>query len=281
MPSNALPGDLAAFAARLRIAPGSPVNLAEIDPDETPGFTGDRDSATAELEALRGELEEFQERLFAEKRQALLIVLQAVDAGGKDGVIRNVFTAFNPQGTRVTSFGAPTEEELAHDFLWRVHAEVPGRGRVGIFNRSHYEDVLVVRVEQLVPAETWRARYEHINDFEALLEASGTTILKFLLHVSRAEQRERLQERLDDPRKRWKFRRGDLEARAKWDDYQAAYADALERCSTAEAPWYVIPANRNWYRNLAVARIVVDAARRMNPQFPEPDEDLSGIMVPD
>jgi PPK2 family polyphosphate:nucleotide phosphotransferase len=281
MPSNALPGDLAAFAARLRIAPGSPVNLAEIDPDETPGFTGDRDSATAELEALRGELEEFQERLFAEKRQALLIVLQAVDAGGKDGVIRNVFTAFNPQGTRVTSFGAPTEEELAHDFLWRVHAEVPGRGRVGIFNRSHYEDVLVVRVEQLVPAETWRARYEHINDFEALLEASGTTILKFLLHVSRTEQRERLQERLDDPRKRWKFRRGDLEARAKWDDYQAAYADALERCSTAEAPWYVIPANRNWYRNLAVARIVVDAARRMNPQFPEPDEDLSGIMVPD
>jgi PPK2 family polyphosphate:nucleotide phosphotransferase len=192
-----------------------------------------------------------------------------------------VFTAFNPQGTRVTSFGAPTEEELAHDFLWRVHAEVPGRGRVGIFNRSHYEDVLVVRVEQLVPAETWRARYEHINDFEALLEASGTTILKFLLHVSRAEQRERLQERLDDPRKRWKFRRGDLEARAKWDDYQAAYADALERCSTAEAPWYVIPANRNWYRNLAVARIVVDAARRMNPQFPEPDEDLSGIVVPD
>jgi PPK2 family polyphosphate:nucleotide phosphotransferase len=281
MPSNARPGDLAAFAARLRVAPVGPVNLAEIDPDGTPGFTGDRDAATAELEALRGELEEFQERLFAEKRQALLIVLQAVDAGGKDGVIRNVFTAFNPQGARVTSFGVPTEEELAHDFLWRVHAQVPGRGRVGIFNRSHYEDVLVVRVEELVPAEEWQARYEQINHFEALVVASGTTVLKFMLHISRSEQRERLQERLDDPRKRWKFRHGDLEARARWDDYQSAYADALARCSTADAPWYVIPANRNWYRNLAVARIVVEAARRMDPHVPEPEEDLSGIVVPD
>jgi PPK2 family polyphosphate:nucleotide phosphotransferase len=274
-------GDLAAFAASLRVTPGGPVHLADIDPRGTPGFDGDKDQAEAELARLCEELADFQERLFAEKRQALLIVLQALDAGGKDGVIRRVFTAFNPQGTRVTGFGVPTEEELAHDFLWRVHAQVPGRGRVGIFNRSHYEDVLVVRVEELVPRATWAARYELINDFEALLAANGTTILKFMLHISRDEQRVRFQERLDDPAKRWKFRLGDLEARAKWDAYQAAYGDALARCSTTQAPWFVIPADRNWYRNLAVARIVADAARRMDPRYPEPAEDLTGVVIPD
>lgn len=272
--------DLGAFAAGLRVS-GDALDLATIDPDGTPGFAGDRDAADEELEDLGGELADFQERLWAERRQSLLIVLQAMDGGGKDGVIRNVFTAFNPQGTRVTGFGVPTDEELRHDFLWRIHTNTPGAGRIGVFNRSHYEDVLVVRVAKLVPEKVWRRRYAAINDFEALLAQSDTTILKFMLHISRDEQRQRFQERLDNPDKRWKFRLGDLDARASWDGYMAAYTEALSRCSPAHAPWFVIPANHKWYRDLAVARIVTDAARRMNPAYPAPEEDLSGVVVPD
>jgi PPK2 family polyphosphate:nucleotide phosphotransferase len=273
--------DLGAFAKRLRVPPGGPVDLARIEADATPGFAGDEQAADAELARLHEELFEFQERLWAERRRSMLIVLQALDGGGKDGVIGNVFTAFNPQGVRVTGFGVPTEEELAHDFLWRVHPHAPGRGRIAIFNRSHYEDVLVVRVAGLAPARVWRKRFAQINDFEQVLTASGTTILKFMLHISRDEQRERFQKRLDNPDKRWKFRLGDLEARAHWDDYVAAYNDALARCSPASAPWFVIPANHKWYRDLAVARIVADAARRMAPSFPEPEEDLSGVVIPE
>jgi PPK2 family polyphosphate:nucleotide phosphotransferase len=273
--------DLQAFADMLQVPVGGPVDLGAIDPGGTPGFDGSREAADAELLTLHQALFAFQERLWAERRQSLLVVLQALDAGGKDGVIRNVFTAFNPQGTRVTSFGVPTEEELAHDFLWRVHPHTPGAGRVAIFNRSHYEDVLVVRVEGLVPEATWRARYAHINAFEALLAARSTTIIKVMLHISRDEQRERFQNRLDNPEKRWKFRLGDLDARAKWGEYIAAYAEALATCSTAVAPWHVVPADQKWYRDLAVARIVAAAARRMNPSFPEPEENLSGVVIPD
>lgn len=271
--------DLGDFAERLRVPPGGPVDLASVDPDATPGFDGDEEDADAGLAVLHEELFDFQERLWAEQRQSMLIVLQALDGGGKDGVIGNVFTAFNPQGVRVTGFGVPTKEELAHDFLWRVHPHAPGRGRIAIFNRSHYEDVLVVRVARLAPASVWRRRYAQINDFERLLAGSGTTILKFLLHISRDEQRERFQKRLDNPAKRWKFRLGDLEARAQWDAYQSAYNEALARCSPETAPWFIIPANRKWYRDLAVARVVADAARRMAPQFPKPEEDLSGVVI--
>lgn len=257
------------------------MDLAAIDPGATPDFDGDKAAAEVELDALRDELTDFQERLWAEKKQSLLIVLQAMDGGGKDGTVRKVFTAFNPQGTRVTGFSVPTEEELAHDFLWRIHPHAPGKGRIGIFNRSHYEDVLVVRVNELAPKSVWSGRYELINGFEQSLAAAGTTILKFMLHVSRDEQRERFEKRLEDPAKRWKFRLADLDARAKWGDYMAAYADALSRCSTPHAPWFVIPADRKWYRDLAVARIVTDATRRMNPQFPEPEENLDGVVVAD
>jgi len=271
---------VSAFADLLRVGPDSKVDLRSIDPDGTPGFDGDRDAARADLEGLHEELFDFQERLWAERKRALLIVLQSLDGGGKDGVIRNVFTAFNPQGTRVTGFGVPTEEELAHDFLWRIHPNAPGKGRIGIFNRSHYEDVLVVRVAGLAPESVWSGRYELINDFERNLATAGTTILKFMLHISRDEQRQRFQKRLDNPDKRWKFRLADLQARAHWNDYMEAYRDALTRCSTEHAPWFVIPADHKWYRDLAVARIVAEAARRMDPQYPEPEEDLSGVVIP-
>ena len=267
--------------SELRVAPGTTPDLAGIDPRGTPGFDGDKESADARLKELRAELSAFQERLWAEGAQSLLIVLQALDAGGKDGLIRNVITAFNPQGTRVTGFGVPTEDELRHDFLWRVHAATPGNGRIGVFNRSHYEDVLVVRVKQLVADDVWQDRYERINAFEALLAANRTRIVKLFLHISREEQRERFQKRLDNPEKQWKWSSGDLETRTKWADYQAAYTDALARCSTDVAPWFVIPADRKWYRDLAAAEILVEAARAMDPQWPAPEEDVSGIEIPD
>ena len=189
--------------------------------------------------------------------------------------------AFDPQGVRVTSFGVPTEVELRHDYLWRVHAATPGKGHIGIFNRSHYEDVLVVRVDELVPETVWRERYDQINAFEDVLAANGTRIVKLYLHISRDEQKRRFEKRLEKPEKHWKWSSGDLDARAKWDDFQAAYTDALARCSTDVAPWFVIPADHKWYRDLAAAEILVETARQMNPQWPRPDEDLSSIVVPD
>lgn len=268
-----------AIPGLLRVAPGSDVDLAEIDPGGTPGFDGDKSAGRARLKELRRELRDFQRRFWAEKERSLLIVLQALDAGGKDGAIRKVFTAFNPQGTLVSGFGVPTDVELAHDFLWRIHARTPAKGQIGVFNRSHYEDVLVVRVRGLVPEPVWQARYDQINDFEARLTASGTVILKFFLHISRDEQRERFEKRLDNPDKRWKFRTGDLEVRRRWDAYRAAYEDVLARCSTQEAPWFVVPADHKWYRDLALAEIVADTGRQLDPQYPPPEEDLSGVTI--
>ena len=268
-------------ADELRVAPGSVPEPAAIDPGSTPGWSGDKVEAAARVRELKNELSDFQQRLWAERRQSLLIVLQALDAGGKDGLIRKVFTAFNPQGAQVTGFGVPSDEELEHDYLWRVHAHTPGRGRIGVFNRSHYEDVLVVRVNELVPKNVWERRYDQINAFERHLAENDTRILKFFLLISRDEQRRRFQKRLDDPAKNWKWSSADLDARAKWEDYLAAYTDALARCSTDAAPWFIVPADRKWYRNLAVAEILADTAAEMNPSWPPPAGDLSTVVIPE
>jgi PPK2 family polyphosphate:nucleotide phosphotransferase len=261
------------------VSPGTPVNLAEHDPDYT-GEYKSKKQAAKDLDDYRDRLRELQEVLWAEDRHALLIVLQAMDAGGKDGAIEHVFHGVNPQGCHVTSFKVPTSEELAHDFLWRVHRAVPGRGEIGIFNRSHYEDVLVVRVDNLAPEAVWRQRYDQINHFEKLLADTGTTILKFYLHISKEEQKERFQARLDDPRKNWKFSMGDVEKRAQWDDYMAAFEEALSRCSTPWAPWYVIPANHKWYRNLALSRIIVETLAALDMHYPPPLADAGSIVIP-
>jgi PPK2 family polyphosphate:nucleotide phosphotransferase len=219
-------------------------------------------------------IDELQQALYAEAKRALLVVFQARDAGGKDGVIRKVFGPVNPQGCVVTSFKAPTDTEMSHDYLWRVHAAAPPKGTIGVFNRSHYEDVLVVRVDGLVPPKTWKRRYGQINEFERMLAESGTTVVKFFLHVSRDEQKKRLLARLDDPTKNWKFNPGDLDARAKWDDYTEAYREALARCSTPWAPWYVVPADNKEVRDYLVARAVLDTLRRMKPQYPAADPEV-------
>jgi len=261
---------------RLRVGAGTEFELASVDPDYTFGF----DKVTAK-EARKPELDrlsDLQDRLWAQDKQAVLVVLQGIDTSGKDGTIRKVAGAFNPQGCAVSSFKVPTPEELSHDFLWRVHRRVPGKGLVGIFNRSHYEDVLVVRVHSLVPEDVWRARYEQIRNFERLLHGTGTRIVKFMLHISRDEQRERLQARYDDPAKHWKFSLGDLDERKRWDDYIAAYQDALVETSTEDAPWYVIPANRKWFRNLAVARILAETLTEMAPDYP-PAPDLPANLL--
>jgi PPK2 family polyphosphate:nucleotide phosphotransferase len=241
----------------------------------------DRPAAEAEFRALRKELREWQRKFYAEGKRKLLIVFQALDAGGKDSTIRKVFQGVNPQGVRVSSFKVPTEEELAHDFLWRIHKEVPENGMIRVFNRSHYEDVLVVRVHDIVPESVWRPRFEKINQFEKLLADSGTVILKFILHISKEEQRERFQDRVDRPEKHWKFSFDDLEKRKLWDQYLAAFEETLQQCSTDYAPWYVIPADQKWYRNLAITRILIETFEEMNPQYPQSEMDLSGVIVPE
>jgi PPK2 family polyphosphate:nucleotide phosphotransferase len=255
------------LAEKLRVDPGAHVDLARIDPGATHGRDKDAaaDATAADLERLTS----LQERIYAEKKAAILIVLQGIDTSGKDGTIGHVMSAFNPQGCRVTGFGVPNAVEAAHDHLWRIHAATPGIGEVGIFNRSHYESVLVVRVHELVPKERWEGRYDEINNFEALLAHEGTTILKFFLHIDRDEQRQRLLARYQDPTKQWKFQAGDLEERKRWDDYMAAYEDALRRCSTDLAPWYVIPSNRKWFRNLAIGEILADRLEALHPQYPK------------
>jgi PPK2 family polyphosphate:nucleotide phosphotransferase len=261
----------------LRVPAGGRIDLAKVDPSDTHGHT--KEAADEELEAGLERLTDLQDRLWAEGKHRVLVVLQGIDAAGKDGTIRHVMGAFNPQGCVVTSFKVPSAAELAHDYLWRVHRAVPGSGEIAIYNRSHYEDVLVVRVHDLVPRERWQRRYDQINAFEQLLAEEGTTILKFFLYIDRDEQRERFQARLDDPTKNWKFRLGDLEERKRWDDYIAAYQDALSRCSTDAAPWYVIPSNRKWFRNLAVADILGDTLDDLKPRYPMPEEDLAGVVV--
>lgn len=260
------------------LRPGKPARLDAMT-TKAKSYHDDRDSAEREFEELRDELAELQRRVYAEGKHKLLIVLQAMDAGGKDGTIRHVFRGVNPQGVRVNSYKSPSERELAHDFLWRIHQAVPAVGMIGIFNRSHYEDVLVVRVEDLVPKKVWEARFEQINQFERMLTETGTTILKFYLHISKAEQAERFQARLDDPKKNWKFSLADLEKRKKWDDYIAVYEDALNRCTTDWAPWHVIPADQKWYRNLAIARVIVHTIRRLKPKFPKTSINLAGLRV--
>ena len=262
---------------RLRVAPGSRVNLARLDPSATFGRT--KVHADKDLAAGLERLSALQDRLWAQAQHGVLIVLQGMDASGKDGTIRHVVSAFNPQGCTVAAFKVPTPVELAHDFLWRVHPYAPARGEIAVFNRSHYEDVLVVRVHDLVSKAVWQRRYDEINAFEETVASAGTTIVKFFLHIDRDEQRKRLQSRLDDPTKRWKFRAGDLVERKLWNAYADAYADALSRCSTERAPWYVVPANNKWFRNLAVAEIVADVIEDLDPQYPEPAEDLSKIRI--
>lgn len=264
---------------RYRVEPGKRIDLGTIDPDDTGGYT-DKDEAESAMTALHQRIETLQARLYAENKQSLLIVLQALDAGGKDGTIRNVFRGVNPQGCRVWSFKQPSSEELAHDFLWRYHRKTPPRGMITIFNRSQYEDVLVVRVMKLVPEGVWGQRYQMINEFEHMLTRNGTTILKFYLNISKEEQKKRLESRLERPDKRWKFSRDDLQTRLLWDEYVAAFQDVINNCSTTYAPWYVVPANHKWYRNLVVARAIADTLEAMNPQFPEAEPGLASIISP-
>lgn len=258
------------------VKPGARVKLAEIDP-AFKGHHEDHESAAAETEHYAQRLLALQELLYAEGRRSLLICLQAMDTGGKDGVINHVLGAMNPQGCRVAHFRRPSAEEAAHDFLWRAHRAAPARGEVVIFNRSHYEDVLIVRVHELVAKSVWSGRYEQINEFERMLAEDGTVILKFYLHISIGEQLARFKERLDDPTKHWKISEADYAERKFWPEYLHAYEEALSRCSTEQAPWYVIPANHKWFRNLAVARIVVERLEAMGLAYPKPDVDLARI----
>jgi PPK2 family polyphosphate:nucleotide phosphotransferase len=266
-------------AERFRVRPGERLRIADIDPDDGKRYSDSR----SEIEATQGaeelELRELQVRLFAEKQQALLIVLLATDTGGKDSTISRIFSGINPQGCYVTGFGVPSDEERAHDFLWRVHQRVPRRGMIGIFNRSHYEDVTVVRVHGLIDRPEWEARFEHIRAFERLLHDSGTSIVKFHLTISKDEQASRLRDRLVEPEKHWKFNPNDLREREHWDDYQQAFDDAINATSTDEAPWFVVPANRKWYRDAIVTRVIVDRLRAMDPRFPPPIENIEDYTV--
>lgn len=262
-----------------RVRPGAALDLGAIDPREPVGAPGPKEATAEATAALTVRLAELQERLWAEGRRSLLVVLQALDAGGKDGTVKHVFKGVNPAGVRVVSFKAPSEVELAHDFLWRVHREVPARGEIGVFNRSHYEDVLVARVDKLVPEDVWRPRYDAIWAWEQHLAAEGTTVVKIHLHISREEQAERLQARVDDPTKHWKMRLADLDVRHRWDDYRDAYTEAVERTTTDAAPWFVVPADRKWYRNWAVSTILVDTLERLDPQYPASPDDLTGVRI--
>ncbi len=264
---------------RYRPAAGTKINLANWDPNETSAFDGDKDAAKDRLDELNEELEALQELLYAEHKHKVLVVLQGMDTSGKDGTIRHVFEGVNPQGVKVASFKVPTSIELDHDYLWRVHRQTPGRGQIVIFNRSHYEDVLVVRVHNLVPETVWSRRFEQINNFERLLAEEGTTILKFFLQIDLDEQKERLQARLDTPHKQWKFSKGDLKERKLWPDYIRAYEAVLEKTSTPWAPWYIVPANRKWYRNLVVASVMVETLKGLKMAYPDPEEGLDQVVV--
>ena len=264
---------------RYTVDPGEQVRLDKLDPGDTIGFTGKSEAEQLESKKLNEKLREFQEKLYAQHQQKVLVILQAMDTGGKDGVIHRVFEGVNPQGVRVAHFAEPTSDEAAHDFLWRVHKQVPGKGEMVIFNRSHYEGVLVERVHKIVPVDVWQRRYGQINDFERLLSEEGTRILKFYLHISKDEQKKRLQDRLDDHTKEWKFSINDLPERKLWDEYMEAYEDALSKTSTKWAPWYVIPANHKWYRDLVVSQILVKTLDKMDLHYPKADEKASHITI--
>ena len=256
-----------AFAERYIVKPGKAFSLSGADPGDKTGLPA-KEGAAAEIAEHAKAIDALQDRLYAEGKRALLVVLQGTDTSGKDGTIRGVFNSCGPLGVQVTSFKVPSEEERSHDYLWRVHKACPPKGIIGIFNRSHYEDVLVVKVRKFAPAEAIERRYEEINAFEKTLADNGTRILKFMLDISKEEQGERLQDRLDDPAKVWKFKPGDLEDRKLWDDYREAYEIALNRCSTAHAPWHVVPSDRKWARNAVISRIARETLEEMNPQYP-------------
>ena len=264
------------FSKELMVRPGSKVRMEDFDPDETFGHK-EGAKTQAKLAKHLTRLDELQYLFYAVKERAMLIVLQGIDTGGKDGTIRHVMSGMSPQGCDVTSFKEPTPEELAHDFLWRVHKAVPAHGMFGIFNRSHYEDVLVVRVHKLVPKKVWKRRYDEINRFEKLLTENKVRIVKFFLHISKDEQKKRLQERLTDPHKAWKVSEADFAERKYWNDYTAAYEDMLFHCSTEYAPWYVIPANHKWFRNFAVSKILVEVLEGLDMQLPQPSVDLAKL----
>ena len=264
------------YIKRFRVEPGSKVDLAKVDA----GFKDKHESheqALPEIEAYNQKLHDLQYLMYAEGKRSLLICLQGRDAAGKDGTINHVLGAMNPQGCPVTGFKVPSKEEAAHDFLWRYHKATPAKGQVAIFNRSHYEDVLVVRVHNLVPRQVWSKRYEHINNFEKLLYDNGTHILKFYLHIDAEEELERFKTRIDDPARHWKISDGDYAERPFWDAYTAAFEDALSKCSTKHAPWFIIPSNHKWFRNLAISRIVSEALESLNMKFPEPTVDINEI----
>lgn len=267
------------FTDKFRVKPGTAAGLDRRDPASAAGFS--KDGAAEPLARDIARIDELQYLLYAEHRRALLVVLQGMDTSGKDGLIRHVMPGLDPSGCRVTSFKTPSSEELNHDFLWRIHRAVPGKGEVGVFNRSHYEDVLIVRVHDLAAKEVWKARYEQINMFERHLSENGVHIVKFFLHISRREQKERLLKRLADPTKNWKFSLQDVEERTHWDDYMAAYEDAIRECSTKDAPWYVIPADKKWFRNLAVARVIVETLERLDMKLPAPTVDPESVRIPD
>ena len=264
---------------RFRVKPGKKVALNEWDPAETMGYDGGKIDGKLELGKLTPELETLQELLFAEGKHKLLIILQGMDTSGKDGVVRHVFEGVNPQGVHVATFKVPTPLELDHDYLWRVHSQTPGKGEIVIFNRSHYEDVLIVRVHELVPKKVWEKRYRQMNEFERTLAQEGTTILKFFLHISLDEQKARLQSRLDDPKKHWKFNVGDLKERKLWANYLQAYEDVLNKTSTSWAPWYIVPADRKWFRNLVIGSVLVKTLKSLDMKYPKLEVDPATVVI--
>jgi PPK2 family polyphosphate:nucleotide phosphotransferase len=263
------------------VKPGANLDLSAINTNEKTLYLGQKEEIDTRFLQLQQELQELQKRLYAENKHRILVVIQAMDTGGKDGCIKNVFSHIDPQGVHVASFKKPTVAELSHDFLWRVHAQVPSNGEIVIFNRSHYEDIIAVRVKKLYPDEVWQRRQQHVIDFERMLAEEGTTIIKFFLHISKVEQKARLQARLENPEKQWKVNPDDLVDRARWSDFMTAYEDVIGATSTPEAPWYVIPADRKWYRNLCVARILADTLEKLDMQFPPINWDPASIKIED
>ena len=255
------------------------MSLDKCNPDDTSIFPSDKQAAKKALAEISQELGNLQDILYAEHKNKLLIILQAMDTGGKDGTIKTAFSGFSPQGVRVVSYKVPTAEELSHDYLWRIHKQTPATGEIVVFNRSHYEDVLSGRVHGKLSEDVCERRYQHINDFERMLTDEGTTILKFFLNISKDEQKERLEERLANPSKNWKFSKGDLSEREFWQDYMNVYSDVISNTSSSAAPWYVIPSNKNWYRNLAVASITANTLKKLKMSYPAPLVDLKGIVV--
>lgn len=260
-----------------RVKPGDQIDLTRMDARDKSLFDGGKSDHYDELVGLREELKEMQNLLYAEGKNKLLVVIQAMDTGGKDGCVKSVFGRVDPQGIEVSAFKKPSEEELAHDYLWRIHQHVPANGMISVFNRSHYEDIIAVKVKKIFPESVWSKRYRHIVEFERMLAEEGTKIVKIFLNISNGEQKERLQARLDDTAKHWKFNPGDLDDRARWDEFMVAYSELISRTSTDDAPWYVIPADRKWYRNLTVSQIVIDALKSLDMEYPQIEWDPETI----